>query len=101
MAQTQNLVFYHGDDFELIFRLKNKGTGLPIDLTGAEPRADIKTDVHDTTATLSFTAELYDATDGTTRISLTGAEVAELDPDTGYVWDVQLHWPDDTIKTYL
>ena len=101
MAQNKNLVFYHGDDFELVFRLKNKGTGTPIDLTGCTPRADIRVSYDDATVKQSFTAALLDASDGTVIISLTGAEVATLDAGTDLVWDVQLKWPDNKIKTYL
>lgn len=101
MAQALNLVFYQGDDYQLVFRLKNKGTGTPVNLTGCVPKADIKLTLTDANPKLSFTAALLDPLDGTVVLSLTGAQTSGLAAGTALVWDVQLRWPDATTKTYL
>lgn len=101
MAQPYNMVFYQGDDYELVFRLKNKGTGTPVNLTGAVPKSDIKQSASDNTVKISFTAALVNPTDGTVRLSLTGAQTATLAAGEALVYDAQLKWPDNKIKTYL
>jgi hypothetical protein len=101
MAQPYNLVLYQGDDFQLVFRLRNKGNGLPVNLTGAVPKADIKLTAADTNAKLSFTATLLDPLDGTVSLVLTGTQVGALAAGTSLVYDCQLKWPDNTVKTYL
>jgi len=101
MAQPYNLVFYQGDDYELVFRLKNKGTGTPVNLTGAVPKADIRITPPDTTVKVSFTATLLSPTDGTVRLALTGTQTAALAAGQPLVYDAQLKWPDNKVKTYL
>jgi hypothetical protein len=101
MAQPYNLVLYQGDDFELVFRLKNKGTGTPINITGCTPKADIKITASDTTVKASFGASILDATDGTVKLVLTGTQTAALAAGTALVYDAQLKWPDNKVKTYL
>lgn len=102
MPQAKNLVFYQGDTFELIFQLKEKGTGLPVDLTGCVPKSEIRLTPADAAVKLTFTSALIaPATDGKVRLSLTAAQVAGLVPSESLVWDVQLTWPDGSIKTYL
>ena len=102
MAQVQNLAFYQGDDFELVFRLKNKADGTPVDLTGCVPSSDIKVALADITKKLSFHASLSDTpTDGMIILTLTGAQTAGLVAGQGLIYDVQLKWPDGRIKTYL
>jgi hypothetical protein len=102
MAQTKNLVLYQGDTFELIFQLKEKGTGLPVNLTGCVPSSEIRTSAASPTVEETFTAELVSpATDGKVRLSLTAAETTDLSPGASLVWDVQLLWPDGVVKTYL
>lgn len=101
MAQSYDLSFYQGDSFSLVFRIKNKGTGTPVNLTGCVPKSDIKLDVTDTVAVQAFTAALVNASDGTVSLSLTPTQTAALAAGTDLVYDVQLHWTDGTIKTYL
>lgn len=101
MAQPYPLVFYQGDDFSMTFRLKNKGTGTPVDLTGCVPKADIKVALSDPNPKVSFTAGLLDPLDGTVKLSLTGAQTAALAAGTALIYDCQLKWPDGTTKTYL
>lgn len=101
MAQPYNMVFYQGDDFSMTFRLKNKGTGTPVNITGCVPKADMKLALTDATVKMSFTAALVDPLDGTVSLSLTGAQTATLAAGTNLVYDCQLKWPDATTKTYL
>ena len=101
MAQTKNLVMYQGDTFELIFQLKEKGTGLPVDLTGCTPKSEIRISAASPDVVETFTAALAPAIDGKVRLSLTAAETTALAPGTALVWDVQLLWPDGVVKTYL
>lgn len=102
MAQTKNLVLYQGDSFELIFRLKEKGLGTPVDLTGCVPKSEIRLTPATPTVKVAFTAALVSpATDGKVRLSLTPAQTTALTAGEALVWDVQLLWPDGVVKTYL
>ena len=101
MAQPKNLVLYQGDTFELIFQLKNKGTGTPVDITGCTPKSEIRLTPATATVKVPFTAQLLDATQGKVRLSLTAAQTTALTPGEALVWDVQLLWPDGVVKTYL
>lgn len=101
MAQPYNMVFYQGDDFSMTFRLKNKGTGTPVNITGCVPKADMKLAITDATVKMSFTAVLLDPLDGTVTLSLSGAQTASLAAGQAMVYDCQLKWLDNTVKTYL
>lgn len=102
MALTKNIVLYQGDDFELIFQLKNKGTGTPVNITGCTPKSEIRASPDAGTVTVAFAAAIMGApTDGTVRLYLTSAQTAALTAGEQLVWDVQLLWPSGVIKTYL
>jgi hypothetical protein len=101
MAQPYNLVLYQGDDFELVFRLKNKGTGTPVNLTGCVPKADMRLTLTDPVVKMSFTASLLDPLDGTVKLVLSGVQTGSLSAGVPLVYDCQLKWPDATTKTYL
>lgn len=101
MAQTYNIVIYQGDDFELVFRLRDKGTGLPTNITGCVPKSDLKIAPTDNTPKASFTATLKNPTDGTVSLVLTATQTAALAAGVNLVYDAQLKWPDNKIKTYL
>lgn len=101
MAQTKNLVMYQGDTFELIFQLKEKGVGTPVNLTGCIPKSEIRTSAASPDVVETFTAVLDPAVDGKVKLSLTAAETTALSPGAALVWDVQLLWPDGVVKTYL
>jgi hypothetical protein len=68
---------------------------------GVVSLSDIKISTSDTTPKVSFTATLLAPTDGTVQLKLTGAQTAALADGVALVYDVQLKWPDNTVKTYL
>jgi hypothetical protein len=101
MAQTKNLTLYAGDTFDMTFCLKQKGTGLPVDLTGCVPKAQVRTSAQDSTVMAEIDADIMvqsGAGIGKVILHLTPTQTATM---TNGVWDVQLTWPDGSIKTYL
>ena len=102
MAQAWNIVIYQGDTYELIFQLKNKGTGTPVDITGCVPKSEVRVTPSDASTVVSFTSAILGSPlDGKVRLSLTAAQTTALAPGQQMVWDVQLLWPGGVVKTYL
>jgi len=105
LPSTYNISIYKGDTYKRVFRLTDGAIPTPaaIDLTGCVPKAQIRVDPADVSALIDFTATLHTQSGGTLgefEISLTHTETAGL-AAAAYVWDVQLTWPDGTVKTYL
>lgn len=104
---NRNITIYKGDTFTLDFRLRARTSqgdpGVYIDLTGATARAQIRP-AEDGSLSTEFTCATADQTTtdgkGRVQISLTPAQTSAL-PDSGGVWDVQVEFPDGTVRTYL
>lgn len=99
LPSEKNISLYQGDTFELLFRLKS-GTSY-VDLTGATPTAQIRASADAASPIISFTAALTDqtATPGGVMLTLSAAQTSGLTANG--VWDVQLAYPDGSVKTYL
>ncbi len=96
------ITIFQGDDFDLIFRVKNDD-GVYIDLTGFFPVAQIRetTDSPDILAQFNATLSNQTVSPGGVILTLTPQQTEEL-PRTGGVWDVQLENSIRTeIRTYL
>ncbi len=99
---TYPITIFQGDDFDLIFRIKNDA-GEYLDLTGFFPAAQIRASVDSPDVLAQFSATLSNQTvsPGGVILALTPAQTDEL-PASGGVWDVQLENSIRTeIRTYL
>lgn len=102
-----NFDVYKGDTFTWWFRLRDRlSSGAPgdyMDLTGATAKAQIRASEDAGTVLAEFTCTIGDqsnsATKGKVTLSLTSTQTTAL--TSSGVWDVQLTWPDDTVKTYF
>lgn len=103
----KNLSIYKGDSYEFSFRLRARaGDGTPgdyVDLTGCTAKAQIRQTEDSSTTIAEFTTEIptQNGDDlGRVRLSLTSGQTSASN-FTGGKWDVQLTWPDGSVKTYL
>lgn len=94
---TLNLEIRQGADFAPTLRLKNPTTGLPVDLTGAVLRAQIRKTPLATAVVKSFAFDYVDRPNGIVVMKLTAAETASIkavdDPkssDNKYFWDLEM-----------
>jgi hypothetical protein len=98
---NRNISIYKGDTFDLEFRLRARsGEGDPggyVNLTGATGKAQIRL-TEDSAEVLAEFAVTCGA-DGTVLITLTAEQTAAL--VNGGMYDVQIEFPDGSIKTYL
>lgn len=98
---SKNITVYQGDTFDLVFRLRNpdtsEGPGSYIDLTGCTAKAQVRSTEIDPTVLAEFTPTV-DGVNGQVSLRLSSTQTAGL---AAGVWDVQLTFPDGTIKTYL
>jgi len=107
---SRNLTLYQGDTYSFTFRLRDLSPqgdpGNYVDLTGVTAKAQIRQSETTSAVAAEFTATIPDQTvaedTGRVVLSLTPAETAALNlTNNAGVWDVQLTFPDGTIKTYL
>ena len=100
LPMEKNITLYQGDTFEMIFRLLTTSSEY-VDLTGCTVDSQIRATKASGTVVETFLGEITDQDElpGGVRLSLTAAETTLLTADG--VWDVQLTWPDGTVKTYL
>ena len=107
---SRNLTLYQGDSYSFTFRLRERSSqgdpGNYVDLTGVEAKAQIRQSESSSGVAAEFTATIPDQTvaedTGRVILSLIPAETAALNlTNSAGVWDVQLTFPDGTIKTYL
>ena len=83
-----DLSLYQGDDFYLDLTVTNSD-GSPADLTGATPKAQIRTTAADATVLAEFVATI---TTNVIHLHLTAALTAPLSGPA--VWDCQITTPD-------
>jgi hypothetical protein len=87
------LEFYSGDDETLRYGFKSKSTGLPVDLTGATARFQVRTATDSPAAILDIVG-VIDGPAGTIEFPVTASETASLTPDNvgpiEYVHDMQV-----------
>lgn len=99
---TAAITLFRGDSYPIVFTLKDKATGLPIDLTAATLVMTVDTlkePPDDTTSVFELAGEL-DADPATGKVSFT-----PLTTDTAtvgsYYYDVQLTDGDNNIRTVV
>jgi hypothetical protein len=97
MPQNQDLVIYKGDYVELFVTVKD-AAGVPLDLTGSTPKAQLKLD-YDDASPVNFTCSLTGVT-GQVRVYLSSATAATLKPGA-YIWDFQVTNSSSQTRTYL
>jgi len=97
MPSNNDLVIYKGDFVELLVTLTDAG-GAPLDLTGATPRAQLKSDYSDRSPK-EFSCTTT-ATPGQVRIFLSSTVTSELLPGS-YIWDFQITSAGGETRTYL
>lgn len=101
---NKNLSVYKGDSFAFSFRLRTQsGVASYVDLTGCTAKAEIRATEDSGTVIAEFDTEVPTQTGddlGRVNISLTPADTSAVGFVSG-LWDVQLEWPDGTVKTYL
>lgn len=79
---------------------KIAGTGTAIDLTGATVSAKIKQRETDTSAILTFNANVISAADGQIRIELTPAQTASIGWTSG-IYDILVTFPSGDVVKYI
>lgn len=103
LPAQKNITIYQGDTYELIFRLKDTN-GDYVNLTGCTAKSQIRATASTGTVAAEFTATILTqsgATLGGVSLTLSAATTGALSLTTPGVWDVQLTWPDNTVRTYL
>lgn len=103
LPAQQNISIYKGDSFSFSFTLFQRDengdpTTDPVDLTDAEAKAQIRSTEDSGAVMAEFDVE-HDDEGGTVTLSL--GPVATTALVSNGVWDVQLTYPDGTVKTYL
>ena len=98
LPSNSDLVVYKGDYVEILLTLKDS-VGAPIDLTGATPRAQLKSDYSDRQPK-EFNCTVTDALAGKVRVFLSSAVTSELLPGS-FIWDFQITSADGNTRTYL
>lgn len=88
---TLNITIYRGDDYSMIFRMKDSVTNTYVDLRERTGRAHIRAEALSDVILDSFTVTILDqvATPGGVMLSLSPAQTAAL-PLSGGVYDVEL-----------
>lgn len=102
LPATRDLTIYKGDTFTMQVRLRQKTVdglaGASVDLTGATPKAQVRTDYDAPAVLADFTCTLAPATSGIIQLELSAAQTATF---TTGVWDLQVTFPDGRIRTYV
>lgn len=101
------ITIYQGDTFDLVLRLRAKtatgGRGSYMDLTGCVGQAEIRETTSSTTVLATFDVEVPTQEDvnlGVVSLQLTPEQTAAI-AVTSAVWDFQLTFPDDSVRTVL
>lgn len=97
MPQNQDLVIYKGDYVELFVTVKD-ANGVPLDLTGSDPKAQLKQE-YDDISPIDFTCTLTGNT-GEVRVYLPSDTAATLVAGD-YIWDFQITNSSAQTRTYL
>jgi len=94
-----DLDVYQGDTFTRYIRLKRRDLTY-IDLTGATPKAEIRTDEASSTvlATIAVTLDNQTTSPGGMTLLLTATQTTTLSSGK---WDLQIRAADTTTTTYL
>lgn len=98
----KNISIYEGDSFFIKIRLRQRDqSGAPgpyVDLTDSFVKAQIRPDVNSSTVSADFSTE-HNGIGGEITLSLSPTQTAAL-PPAGR-WDMQVTFPDNTVKTYV
>lgn len=88
---TYNIELYRGDDFTLVFRMRDSVTGDYINLAGRTGLGQIRASAEDATVLATFTVAVLDqtTTPGAVSISLSPTQTAAL-PLSGGVYDIEV-----------
>jgi hypothetical protein len=100
-----SLAIRQGETFDKTVTWKAGSPAAAVDLTGCTARADVRAKPGAAVVLLSMTTEngrivLGDAA-GTIRILLSAAITAEMAVTRGAVWDLEIVYPDDTVRPLL
>lgn len=98
LPSNTDLVIYKGDFLRLNVTLTGPN-GTPLDLTGATPRAALKTDYTDRSSRW-FDCSLINPTAGTVEIYMSSASTSELLAGS-YIWDFEIEFANAEVRTYL
>ena len=99
---TVNVTLYQGASFKQSFVWQygeTEETALPVDLTTATARAQVRQRYTSSTAYMEFTSdddEIVLGVDGSIEINV-GPEKTALVPSGNAVWDLELEWPDGDV----
>ena len=99
-AGRYNIVIQQGSTFERTITIKQQSTGLPVDLTGATFRGQVREYVEDTVPLASFLCTDVDLVNGKFKIALTATTTTSLNFDTG-VYDVEIQYADTSVDRIL
>ena len=97
LPAQQNLAIYKGDTFVFQFQLLTPESEV-VDLTGVEVKAQIRATEDSGSVVAEFDAS-HDDDGGTVTLALTPLQTTAIVANGK--WDVQLTFPDTTVKTYL
>lgn len=95
---TYDITAYLGDTLNCAVTWKD-ATGTPIDFTSCTALAQVKTKKSATTAVETFTITLGNSTNNI-QFGLSASEVTALGVGK-WVYDIQLTFPDTTVRTYI
>jgi len=103
----RNLSIYKGDSYSFSFRLRGRNPdGTPgdyVDLSGCTAKAQVRQTEDNSTVMAEFGTEIPTQSGndlGRVNLTLTSTQT-EGAGFVGGKWDVQLTWPDGSVKTYL
>lgn len=98
LPANYDLVIYKGDFVRLLLTMTD-ADDQPLDLTGATPKAVLKTDYSDP-APISFTCTLKNALAGEVELFIPSQTSSTIIPGS-YIWDFQITFSDNQTRTYL
>jgi hypothetical protein len=100
MPKNYDLYIYEGDSLRFTITVKD-ANGMPVGLTGATAKADIKTGYADPTAVASFECSIPDPETGVVSLYLSPATTGSLASGSPYIWDFQITESGGDVRTYL
>lgn len=98
LPANYDLVIYKGDFVRLLLTMTDADDA-PLNLTGATPKAVLKTDYSDP-APIPFTCTLKNAVAGEVELFISSQTSSTIIPGS-YIWDFQITFADNQTRTYL
>lgn len=91
-AGKYNMLIQQGVTYNQTITLKDKQSGLPLNLTGCTAAAEIRATYIDSVPAATFTTYIGLGTDGKIQLSLTPAQTSAITIERG-VYDLELTYP--------